>query len=138
MKVACGEVRIGDLQLHFRGGSIGVATLHGAVGRFHHFPDLLFVLLGDGLPQGAEGFFDDVLGYFRCLHPINGSIQGSFVFENQVARMEAVCPPGKCIVSEATYPLLSQPSCFEENIIVQDNEDKDYQTDLIIPDEEME
>ncbi|ARV63108.1 adenylate cyclase [Nostocales cyanobacterium HT-58-2] len=33
---------------------------------------------------------------------------------NLAARMEAVCPPGKCVVSEATYKLLSQPSCFLE------------------------
>ncbi|WP_026082608.1 adenylate/guanylate cyclase domain-containing protein [Mastigocladopsis repens] len=33
---------------------------------------------------------------------------------NLAARMEAVCPPGECIVSEATYKLLSQPSCFLE------------------------
>ncbi len=33
---------------------------------------------------------------------------------NLAARMEAVCPPGECIVSEATYHMLSQPSCFEQ------------------------
>jgi len=33
---------------------------------------------------------------------------------NLAARMEAVCPPGECVVSEATYRLLSQPSCFQE------------------------
>ncbi len=33
---------------------------------------------------------------------------------NLAARMEAVCPPGECIVSEATYHMLSQPSCFQQ------------------------
>ncbi len=33
---------------------------------------------------------------------------------NLAARMEAVCPPGECIVSEATYHMLSQPSCFNQ------------------------
>ncbi len=33
---------------------------------------------------------------------------------NLAARMEAVCPPGECIISEATYHMLSQPSCFEQ------------------------
>jgi adenylate cyclase len=33
---------------------------------------------------------------------------------NLAARMEAICPPGECIVSEATYQLLSQPSFFLE------------------------
>ena len=33
---------------------------------------------------------------------------------NLAARMEAVCPPGECIVSEATYRMLSQPSCFKQ------------------------
>ncbi len=33
---------------------------------------------------------------------------------NLAARMEAVCPPGECIVSEATYQMLSQPSYFQE------------------------
>ncbi|NJM72132.1 MAG: FHA domain-containing protein [Scytonema sp. RU_4_4] len=33
---------------------------------------------------------------------------------NLAARMEAVCPPGECVVSETTYKMLSQPSCFLE------------------------
>ncbi len=33
---------------------------------------------------------------------------------NLAARMEAVCPPGECIVSKATYHMLSQPSCFQK------------------------
>jgi adenylate cyclase len=33
---------------------------------------------------------------------------------NLAARMEGVCPPSQCVVSEATYRLLSEPSCFQE------------------------
>ncbi len=33
---------------------------------------------------------------------------------NLAARMEAICPPGECVVSEDTYTILSQPSCFLE------------------------
>ncbi|MDF5725925.1 MAG: adenylate/guanylate cyclase domain-containing protein [Rhizonema sp. PD37] len=33
---------------------------------------------------------------------------------NVAARMEAVCSPGECVVSEATYQMLSQPSYFEK------------------------
>jgi adenylate cyclase len=33
---------------------------------------------------------------------------------NLAARMEAVCPPGECIVSEDTYHLLSKPSYFQK------------------------
>ncbi|MEC4814622.1 MAG: adenylate/guanylate cyclase domain-containing protein [Scytonema sp. PMC 1069.18] len=33
---------------------------------------------------------------------------------NLAARMEAVCPPGECVVSEVTYTLLSDPLCFYE------------------------
>jgi adenylate cyclase len=33
---------------------------------------------------------------------------------NLAARMEAICPPGECVVSEATYQMLSQPSSFLE------------------------
>lgn len=33
---------------------------------------------------------------------------------NLAARMEAVCPPGECVVSEATYQMLSQPSYFQK------------------------
>ncbi|MBP5972918.1 FHA domain-containing protein [Brasilonema sp. CT11] len=33
---------------------------------------------------------------------------------NLAARMEAICPPGECVVSEDTYTTLSHPSCFLE------------------------
>ncbi|GAA6623138.1 adenylate/guanylate cyclase domain-containing protein [Scytonema sp. NUACC26] len=33
---------------------------------------------------------------------------------NLAARMEGVCPPGECVISEATYSLLSDPSYFHE------------------------
>lgn len=33
---------------------------------------------------------------------------------NLAARMEGVCPPGECVVSEATHQMLSQPSGFVE------------------------
>ncbi|KYC41919.1 adenylate cyclase [Scytonema hofmannii PCC 7110] len=33
---------------------------------------------------------------------------------NLAARMEGVCPPGECVLSEATYSLLSDPSDFHE------------------------
>ncbi|MBE9033851.1 adenylate/guanylate cyclase domain-containing protein [aff. Roholtiella sp. LEGE 12411] len=33
---------------------------------------------------------------------------------NLAARMEAVCPPSECVISEATYKILSQPSDFQE------------------------
>ncbi len=33
---------------------------------------------------------------------------------NLAARMEAVCPPGECVISEVTYKMLSQPSDFKE------------------------
>ncbi|BAY62639.1 adenylate cyclase [Calothrix brevissima NIES-22] len=33
---------------------------------------------------------------------------------NLAARMEAVCPPGECVISEVTYNMLSQPSDFQE------------------------
>ncbi len=33
---------------------------------------------------------------------------------NLAARMEAICPPGECVVSEDTYTILSQPSSFLE------------------------
>ncbi|NMG10307.1 adenylate/guanylate cyclase domain-containing protein [Brasilonema sp. UFV-L1] len=33
---------------------------------------------------------------------------------NLAARMEGICPPGECVVSETTYKILSQPSCFSE------------------------
>lgn len=33
---------------------------------------------------------------------------------NLAARMEGVCPPGECVVSEVTHGLLSDPSCFQE------------------------
>jgi adenylate cyclase len=33
---------------------------------------------------------------------------------NLAARMEGVCPPGECVLSEATYSLLSDPSYFYE------------------------
>ncbi|MFN6566489.1 adenylate/guanylate cyclase domain-containing protein [Dendronalium sp. ChiSLP03b] len=33
---------------------------------------------------------------------------------NLAARMEAVCPPGECVISEATHTMLSQPSDFRE------------------------
>ncbi|MBE9004197.1 FHA domain-containing protein [Fortiea sp. LEGE XX443] len=33
---------------------------------------------------------------------------------NLAARMEAVCPPGECVISEATYQMLSQPLDFQE------------------------
>jgi adenylate cyclase len=33
---------------------------------------------------------------------------------NLAARMEAVCPPGECVISEVTYKMLSQPSDFQE------------------------
>ncbi|MBW4644254.1 MAG: FHA domain-containing protein [Goleter apudmare HA4340-LM2] len=33
---------------------------------------------------------------------------------NLAARMEAVCPPGECVISEVTYKMLSQPSDFHE------------------------
>ncbi|GAB1542568.1 adenylate/guanylate cyclase domain-containing protein [Scytonema sp. NUACC21] len=33
---------------------------------------------------------------------------------NLAARMEAVCPPGECVISEATYSLLSTASYFHE------------------------
>ncbi|MHC5724742.1 MAG: adenylate/guanylate cyclase domain-containing protein, partial [Nostoc sp.] len=33
---------------------------------------------------------------------------------NLAARMEAVCPPGECVISEATHKMLSQPSDFQE------------------------
>ncbi|BAY11414.1 adenylate/guanylate cyclase domain-containing protein [Calothrix sp. NIES-2098] len=33
---------------------------------------------------------------------------------NLAARMEAVCPPGECVISEVTYKMLKQPSDFQE------------------------
>ena len=33
---------------------------------------------------------------------------------NLAARMEAVCPPSECVISEATHKMLSQPSDFQE------------------------
>jgi adenylate cyclase len=33
---------------------------------------------------------------------------------NLAARMEAVCPPGECVISEVTYSLLSDTLCFYE------------------------
>ncbi len=33
---------------------------------------------------------------------------------NLAARMEAVCPPGECVISEVTYNMLSQPLDFHE------------------------
>ncbi|WP_341530582.1 adenylate/guanylate cyclase domain-containing protein [Nostoc sp. UHCC 0302] len=33
---------------------------------------------------------------------------------NLAARMEAVCPPSECVISEVTYKMLSQPIDFEE------------------------
>ncbi|WP_138501020.1 adenylate/guanylate cyclase domain-containing protein [Nostoc sp. PA-18-2419] len=33
---------------------------------------------------------------------------------NLAARMEGVCPPSECVISEATYRMLSQPSDFQE------------------------
>ncbi|MEH2080804.1 MAG: adenylate/guanylate cyclase domain-containing protein [Nostoc sp.] len=33
---------------------------------------------------------------------------------NLAARMEAVCPPGECVISEATHTMLSIPSDFQE------------------------
>jgi len=33
---------------------------------------------------------------------------------NLAARMEAVCPPGECVISEATYKMLPQPVDFHE------------------------
>ncbi|MEH2170717.1 MAG: adenylate/guanylate cyclase domain-containing protein [Nostoc sp.] len=33
---------------------------------------------------------------------------------NLAARMEAVCPPSECVISEATHTMLSQPSDFQE------------------------
>ncbi|MEH2456777.1 adenylate/guanylate cyclase domain-containing protein [Nostoc sp.] len=33
---------------------------------------------------------------------------------NLAARMEAVCPPGECVISEVTHKMLSHPSDFEE------------------------
>lgn len=33
---------------------------------------------------------------------------------NLAARMEAVCPPSECVISEVTYQLLSQPDDFQE------------------------
>ncbi|MGH1396974.1 MAG: adenylate/guanylate cyclase domain-containing protein [Trichormus sp.] len=33
---------------------------------------------------------------------------------NLAARMEAVCPPSECVISEATYKLLSQPEDFQQ------------------------
>ncbi|WP_026734832.1 adenylate/guanylate cyclase domain-containing protein [Fischerella sp. PCC 9605] len=33
---------------------------------------------------------------------------------NLAARMEAICPPGECVVSEATYRMLSKSSYFQE------------------------
>lgn len=33
---------------------------------------------------------------------------------NLAARMEAVCPPGECVISEVTYKMLSQPLDFQE------------------------
>ncbi|QFS44370.1 adenylate/guanylate cyclase domain-containing protein [Nostoc sphaeroides] len=33
---------------------------------------------------------------------------------NLAARMEAVCPPSECVISKATYTMLSLPSDFEE------------------------
>ncbi|MDF5710587.1 MAG: adenylate/guanylate cyclase domain-containing protein [Nostoc sp. S4] len=33
---------------------------------------------------------------------------------NLAARMEGVCPPSECVISEATYAMLSQPSDFQE------------------------
>ncbi|MDJ0774133.1 MAG: adenylate/guanylate cyclase domain-containing protein [Mastigocoleus sp. MO_167.B18] len=33
---------------------------------------------------------------------------------NLAARMEGVCPPGKCVVGEATHRILTNPSDFEE------------------------
>ncbi|MGD2183068.1 adenylate/guanylate cyclase domain-containing protein [Lusitaniella coriacea] len=33
---------------------------------------------------------------------------------NLAARMEAICPPGECVISEATYQLLTQKNNFQE------------------------
>jgi adenylate cyclase len=33
---------------------------------------------------------------------------------NLAARMEGICPPGECVISEDTYTILSHPSCFLE------------------------
>jgi adenylate cyclase len=33
---------------------------------------------------------------------------------NLAARMEAVCPPGECVISEVTYKMLAEPSDFQE------------------------
>jgi len=33
---------------------------------------------------------------------------------NLAARMEAVCPPSECVISEATYQMLSDPADFQE------------------------
>jgi adenylate cyclase len=33
---------------------------------------------------------------------------------NLAARMEAICPPSECIISEATYTMLSDPADFQE------------------------
>ncbi|MDZ8054085.1 MAG: adenylate/guanylate cyclase domain-containing protein [Aulosira sp. ZfuVER01] len=33
---------------------------------------------------------------------------------NLAARMEGVCPPGECVISEVTYKMLKQPSDFQE------------------------
>jgi adenylate cyclase len=33
---------------------------------------------------------------------------------NLAARMEAICPPGECVISEVTYGLLSKPSDFHD------------------------
>ncbi|MBD2354487.1 FHA domain-containing protein [Tolypothrix sp. FACHB-123] len=33
---------------------------------------------------------------------------------NLAARMEAVCPPGECVISEVTFKMLSEPSDFQE------------------------
>ncbi|MFQ4147070.1 adenylate/guanylate cyclase domain-containing protein [Chlorogloeopsis sp. ULAP02] len=53
-----------------------------------------------------------VVGDVGCSQRVDYTALGATI--NLAARMEAICPPGECVVSEATYRMLSQPSYFQE------------------------
>ena len=53
-----------------------------------------------------------VVGDVGCSQRVDYTALGATI--NLAARMEAVCPPGECVISEATYKMLSRPSYFQE------------------------